>query len=462
MNQKNKGFFNLRRTKEDPGLLDFVLDNYISLPGNPAKKTKPAAQPVLTMRNPEEVGPVKKSKSAVMRILLLEDSETDADLLIRHLKREKIEFEYTRVMDRDAFLEQLSLYNPDLVIADYTLPQFNGVEAFRLMKKEGIKLPFMLVTGSISEKLIHQLVKEGIDDYLLKDNLLRLPNAIMNIVHKKQLEREKAITEELNELLVLSNQKLEVVYHDIKSSIDYAKRIQEAMLPELYFLKHADIHHMLIYQPKDVLSGDFYWAEQKENKIFIAVADCTGHGVPGALLSMSGHNIINEIVNMDNISNPAEILNNLNERFRKVLKQDANFTHDGMDIGFCVIDTQARTVEFAGAKIPLYYINGSGLEKIVPDSVSIGGVENNHVQFQTRTIQLEKGDRLFMFSDGITDQFDFSNRAKITRRRFERILRTFYFSQITSVKQEILNFLDTWKGPTEQTDDILILGMEIR
>jgi phosphoserine phosphatase RsbU/P len=458
MKQKNKFSFSIQPT-EDAGMLDFVLENFTSLPENKMKNTPPAPTTIAQSKNGAEE--LKKYKSNTIRILLLEDSEADADLLIRHLRKEKINFDYIRVLDKEAFLVQLLAFKPDLIIADYTLPQFNGIEAFRLMKEENLLLPFILVTGSISEKLIHQLIKEGIDDYLLKDNLLRLPNAIMNIVHKKQLETEKKITEELNKLLVLSNNKLEEVYRDIKSSIDYAKRIQEDMLPELHFLKRANIQHMLIYQPKDVLSGDFYWTEQKENKLFIAVADCTGHGVPGALLSMSGHNIINEIVNMDNISNPAEILNHLNERFRKMLKQDTTSTHDGMDIGFCVIDIQTKKVEYAGAKIPLYYINGDGLEKIIPDSVSIGGVENNKVQFHTCTIQLRKGDRLFMFSDGITDQFDFSNRAKITRKRFERILRTFYFSQITSVKQEILNFFNTWKGETEQTDDILILGMEI-
>ena len=460
MNQKFNNFFNMHLTNEDNKVLNPELEKHTQFLESTINKPKHVTSG-LYRRKINETREYGKPYSNTIRILLLEDSETDADLLIRHLKKENIDFEYIRVLDKEAFLEQLSVFKPDLILADYSLPQFNGIEAFRMMRKEGLQLPFILVTGSISEKLINQLVKEGIDDYLLKDNLLRLPSVMMNIIHKKQLEAEKKITEGLNELLILSNKKLEEVYTDIKSSIDYAKRIQQDMLPELHFLKHSDIHHMLIYKPKDVLSGDFYWAAQKENKIFIAVADCTGHGVPGALLSMSGHNIINEIVNLDDINNPAEILNHLNERFRKVLKQETNSTHDGIDIGFCVIDTQTKTVEYAGAKIPLYHINEERLEKIMPDNSSIGGKENNRVQFHSRIIQLKMGDRLFMFSDGITDQFDFSNKAKITRRRFERLLRTFYFSNITSVRQEILDYFSTWKGITEQTDDILIFGMEI-
>ena len=450
---------NLRQVKDATVSPDVLLGAPLTLSKQEVKKTTSSLVPGI--RKVNEKGASEKNNPGFMRILLVEDSETDADLLIRHLRKENIDFDYVRVLDKGAFLEQLSAFVPDIVIADYSLPQFSGVEAFRLMKSEGFNLPFILVTGTISEKLIHKLVKEGIDDYLLKDNLLRLPNAIMHIVQQKQLEREKKITEELNGLLVLSNQKLEEVYRDIKSSIDYAKRIQQDMLPELDFLKEAAIQHMLIYKPKDVLSGDFYWAERIENKIFIAVADCTGHGVPGALLSMSGHNIINEIVNQDNLSNPAEILTHLNERFRKVLKQETNSTHDGMDIGFCVIDTGTGVLEYAGAKMPLYYISKRGLEKIIPDKISIGGVENHHVQFHSHTLTLKKGDKLFMFSDGITDQFDFADKEKMTRKRFERVLETFQQNSMSSVKREIMVFLNMWQGYTSQTDDILVLGMEI-
>lgn len=461
MNEKNYNFINLRQNaKQHAEKLDLILGSYTSLSKIPGKKTK--SPPFLKIKKVDQTEDPGQINSKALRILLLEDSETDADLLIRHLRREKIDFLYTRVLDKAAFVEQLRVFVPDLVIADFTLPQFNGIEAFRLMKKEGFNLPFILVTGSISEKLINQLVKEGIDDYLLKDNLLRLPNAIMNIVHKKQLEREKKITEALNGLLVLSNKKLEEAYTDMKSSINYAKRIQEDMLPEMDFLNHAAIDHMLIYKPKDVLSGDFYWGGQRGDKIFIAVADCTGHGVPGALLSMAGHNIINEIVNEDNVSDPGTILSNLNERFRKMLKQDTTSTHDGMEIGFCAINMQTKVLEYAGAKIPLYHTSNEVMKKIIPDKISIGGAENSSVQFQTQTVQLKSGDRIFMFSDGIIDQFDSFDNEKVTRKRFEKLLKTFYVKSIADVEQEMLNFLNTWQGGTPQTDDILILGIEVK
>lgn len=462
MNEKKYNFINLRQNaKQHAEKLDLILGNYAAFTKNTDKKTRPS-HPALKVKYVNEIEEIEQNNSKVLRILLLEDSETDADLLIRHLRREKIDFNYTRVLDKASFTEQLKLFTPDLVIADFTLPQFNGIEAFRLMKKEGFNLPFILVTGSISEKLINQLVKEGIDDYLLKDNLLRLPNAIMNIVHKKQLEREKKITEALNGLLVLSNKKLEEAYMDMKSSINYAKRIQQDMLPEMDFLNRAAIDHMLIYKPKDVLSGDFYWASQRGDKIFIAVADCTGHGVPGALLSMAGHNIINEIVNEDSENDPGNILTNLNERFRKMLKQDTTSTHDGMEIGFCAIHTQTKVLEYAGAKIPLYHVSNGVMKKITPDKISIGGVENRSVQFQTQTVELKNGDRIFMFSDGIIDQFDSSDNEKVTRKRFEKLIKTFYLKSISDIKQETLNFLSTWQGGTPQTDDILILGVEFK
>ena len=462
MKQKNYNFINLRQNAQQHAeKVDLILGNYTALPKSMGKKIK-FPRPALKVKKINQIEDIDQINTKFLRILLLEDSETDADLLVRHLRKEKIDFHYTRVLDKVSFSEQLKAFVPDLVIADFNLPQFNGIEAFQLMKREGFNLPFILVTGSISEKLINKLVKEGIDDYVLKDNLLRLPNAIMNIIHKKQLEREKKLTEALNGLLVLSNKKLEEAYSDMKSSINYAKRIQEEMLPGMDFLSHISIDHMLIYKPKDVLSGDFYWAGQRGDKIFIAVADCTGHGVPGALLSMAGHNIINEIVNEDNTTNPASILNILNERFRKMLKQDTTSAHDGMEIGFCVIDMQTKIVEYAGAKIPLYCINSETVKKIIPDKISIGGGQNTGVQFQNQTLQLEKGDRIFMFSDGIIDQFDSSDKGKITRKRFEKLLKTFCLKPIADIKEEMIHFLNTWQGGTPQTDDILILGIEFK
>ncbi len=232
-----------------------------------------------------------------LNILLVEDSESDADLLIRHLKKEKIDFFHTRVWQKEAFINSIKDNNPDLIIADNALPQFSGMEAFHILKKEKKQIPFILVTGTVSEKLLAEYAKEGIDDYILKENLLRLPSAIEHVVSKKRVE--------------VLHKKLEIAHKDIKDSINYAKIIQDATLPDIAMLSDIFPESFILFQPKDILSGDFYWFEKRESEIFFTIADCTGHGVPGALLAMMGNNLLNEAVNIKKIIQPSAILHRL-------------------------------------------------------------------------------------------------------------------------------------------------------
>src|SRR6478735_1318889 len=159
-----------------------------------------------------------------LNILLVEDSDSDAEMLVRFLQKRGIEFSYTRVWDKATFLHVLNANEYDLIIADYSLPQFNGMEAFRYARNANKDIPFILITGSVSEELLTRHAKEGIDDYLLKNNLLRLPSAIERVVNKKRVEK-------LNDSLTEANHKLTSAYDHIRDSINYAKVLQEAILP---------------------------------------------------------------------------------------------------------------------------------------------------------------------------------------------------------------------------------------
>jgi CheY-like chemotaxis protein len=180
-----------------------------------------------------------------LKILLVEDSETDADLLFRFLKKEKIEFSHSRVWNKDGFIKALNDEEHDIIISDQSLPQFSGMEAFRISKNENKDIPFILVTGTVSEKLLTEFAKEGIDDYLLKENLLRLPSAIKHAISKKKIEQ--------------LHKKLEIAHKDINDSIHYAKKIQNSMLPDTAMLQDNFPESFILFKPKDVLSGDFYW-----------------------------------------------------------------------------------------------------------------------------------------------------------------------------------------------------------
>lgn len=383
----------------------------------------------------------------VLKILLVEDSETDAELLIRYLKKENIDFDYSRVWNKDAFVNEIKENHQDLIIADQSLPQFSGMEAFRLLKKENKNVPFILITGSVSEKLLTEFAKEGIDDYILKENLLRLPVAIENVVSKKRIEQLHG--------------KLETAHKDLKNSINYAKTIQEAILPEEVVLHNTFPGSFIFYKPKDILSGDFYWFKKGEDVFSVAVADCTGHGIPGALLSMMGFNIIDEAVSDKKNTTPSEVLDRLNKQVRRILKHGAATLNDGMDIAFCTIDLKNKNMFYAGANRPIFIEREKELIEFKPDKISIGGIDNNEIQFTNHSIPIKTGDRLFLFSDGYADQFSGKINKKITVKRLREVLVHSADLSFEEQRDFIINFFENWKDNEEQTDDVLLMCIQI-
>lgn len=382
-----------------------------------------------------------------LEILLVEDSESDADLLIRFLKKENLDFNHSRVWDKDAFVNALKENHHDLIIADQSMPQFTGIEAFRIAKNEKKNIPFILVTGSVSEKILTEFAKEGVDDYLLKGNLLRLPSAIENVVSKKRIEA--------------LHKEIEIAHIQIKDSINYARIIQDAMQPDLSRLRDTFPSSFVLNCPKDILSGDFYWLQKRDDVFFIALADCTGHGVPGALLAMMGHNLLNEAVNSKKNILPAEALDRLNKNVRRNLKNGAASIRDGMDIALCAIDYKRKTMMYAGANRPLLIIRGNELIEIKPDKISIGGDENTNRKFTNQTISIKTGDRIFIFSDGYADQFHFQTGKKIMNKRLKELLLSYAGLRMPEQKEIITNFFKDWKGNKEQVDDMLLIGIQI-
>lgn len=348
------------------------------------------------------------------------------------------------------------------------MPEMDGYEVCTLIKsnEETKHIPVIFLTAVTETSYMLKGFKSGAVDYITKPfNSAELTARVATHIElkkaKEKLELEKKKVETLNIKLQSTNNNLNVAYKKIKDSIHYSKRIQESLLPDLSFLTENGIKYILIYKPKDIISGDFYWVEQINDKIFIAIADCTGHGVPGALLSMLGHNLLNEIVKIENIHDSSDILNNLNERFRNLLKQEISLSHDGMDIALCVINTKTKIMEYAGARRSIYYYNNEHIVELKSDKISIGGLENSNSVFNKQIIELKSGNKIFMFTDGITDQFDYNNKKKITRKRFETQLSLFVKHPFNIIKKDLLYYLNEWKGCNSQTDDILVFGFEI-
>jgi serine phosphatase RsbU (regulator of sigma subunit)/uncharacterized protein HemY len=281
-------------------------------------------------------------------------------------------------------------------------------------------------------------------------------------------------------LETVSEQKeqIEMNHKVITGSINYARYIQKAVLPKPEHLAACLDDYFVIFKPKEVVSGDFYWVYQKENKIIVAAADCTGHGVPGAFMSMLGITLLNEIIKKDSVTNPAAILDRLRLEVIESLKQngDRKEAKDGMDISLCCIDHENMKLQYAGAINPLYLIRKSGNEtvgmvhdestkknmmiEIKGDPMPIG-INDDMKNFSNHEIDICKGDTFYISSDGFHDQFGGPKRKRFSYRRFREELIGTWSDNMCDQKLRLEKALHDWQGDNEQTDDILVIGFRI-
>jgi len=281
-----------------------------------------------------------------------------------------------------------------------------------------------------------------------------------------QLAKEKKVLEEkVTERTIElkdANDQLSVAFQDIKDSINYAKKIQDAILPLDEEIKRALPQSFVLFKPRDVVSGDFFWFNKKEDKIFIAAVDCTGHGVPGAFMSMIGSSLLNEILSKKGPHDAASILKKLHQGVRKSLKQDRDSyeSKDGMDLALAVIDTTANTFQYSGAKRPLFHFGNENFEEIKADKQSIGGLEmEDHYTFTNHNFELKKGDTFYLFTDGYVDQFGGEREKKYSTKRFKETLTSIQSLSLSEQKIKLDVDIETWKSGIEQIDDILVIGM---
>jgi len=280
---------------------------------------------------------------------------------------------------------------------------------------------------------------------------------------KHEIEKINADLEVKNIEILKQKEIIELKNQSITDSIQYASRIQAAVLPPVNFLNEWGIDNFILYKPKAIVSGDFYWGVKKENRIIVAAGDCTGHGVPGAFMSMLGHAFLEEIVNTKEITNAAMILNLLRDEIINTLKQKGltGETRDGMDISLCIIDSKAGKIDYAGANNPLYLIRDSRLMKYEADKMPIGIHFISFTSFTNQTIEIVRGDSLYLFSDGYADQFGGPKGKKFMYKPFQNLLLKNH-NQPMETQKEILDItFEEWKGDREQVDDVIVIGMKI-
>ena len=265
---------------------------------------------------------------------------------------------------------------------------------------------------------------------------------------KKEVEHQKDLVEEKNK--------------EILDSIYYAKRIQQAMLPFEESISSLLKELFIFYKPKDIVSGDFYWFMEKEGKCIIAAVDCTGHGVPGAFMSMIGNDLLNDIVGNRSITDPGRILTELNKGIRSVLKQDETSSRDGMDISLCTIDSRSRILQYAGANNPIWIIGHDKIfRELKPVKAAIGGHTAPNQEYAAIQLELNSGDMVYLFTDGFADQFGGPKGKKFKYKPMQELLLANSGRPPGEQKEEIAKVFESWKGSLEQTDDVTVIGVRL-
>ncbi len=325
------------------------------------------------------------------------------------------------------------------------------------------------------EKDIDFFVKQG-DITTKQRTKMQKERDVLAIEKIEMLHKKKVMEEDLNFIMKqgdkIAEQKVKMKKQrdlvteqktKITNSIIYAKRIQSAVLPPNKFVQHLLSEHFILYKPKDIVSGDFYWIKQINKKTLIAAADCTGHGVPGALMSMLGITFLNEITNKNQNLTAGEILNELRGHIISSLRQTGKVgeSRDGMDIAICIIDKDNKVLEYAGANNPLYLIRNNELITYKADRMPIGMHRKAKDTFTNHSIDLKKDDRIYIFSDGYVDQFGGDDGRKYLSKNFKQILLDNHQKSFPEQKRILEDNFESWKGNRKQLDDLLVIGFKI-
>ncbi len=327
----------------------------------------------------------------------------------------------------------------------------SGEKTNPILKEESGDKPFTaqieIITRNDEKKWIRISHTPVIDDNGKLSKRVEIVDDITDSIQMQQeIEQRNLVIEEQN--------------NDIRASIRYAERIQQAMLPDTKDLHSAFSDCFVIYAPKDIVSGDFYWFEAKAGFQFMVVGDCTGHGVPGGFLSMMGHSLLNQIVNDENITSPAEALELLDKKVSKALSRDGGTKlNDGMEIIFMAINEAKNELEFSGAGRALYMIREGNLKELRSPKVAIGNFSDRKIRFENTRVQLQPHDQFYLFTDGFADQFGGVNGKKFMMSRLKQLLEDVAKTPMRTQKKRILETWDEWKGGMEQVDDICMIGI---
>jgi len=369
-------------------------------------------------------------------------------------------------------LEIMKKNDIHLVITDQRMPEMTGIEFLEKIIPHYPNCIRMILTGFSDVEAIIQAINNGrVYRYITKpwskDELkITIDRALeaysLKRQNKKLIEDLKESNQNLEQKVIKRTKQIEQQKIEITDSIRYASRIQSALLPPDEDLDRFLPSYFILNQPKEIVSGDYYWLSHKYDKVIVAVADCTGHGVPGAFMSILGIAFLNEIINTTEIIIASEILNELREHIIKSLHQRGRNeeSRDGMEMALCVVDFTNKKIQYSGALRPLYFIRNMELNEFKGDPMPIGVHDDEENSFSNKELHFKEDDIIYLFSDGYVDQIGGPNRKTFRSRKFKELLINIHQKPMHEQKEILEDEYKEWRKDIEQIDDIMVMGIK--
>jgi phosphoserine phosphatase RsbU/P len=386
-------------------------------------------------------------------ILIVDDNPKNLQILGNYLRNEGFKIEFA--LDGKSALDWIGRTEFDLILLDIMMPGMDGFEVCRILKKDPVKqkIPVIFLTAKVDTESIVNGFDLGAVDYVIKP--FNQKELIARV--KTQIEIKRGRDEIAGNLKVIEyKNKL------IKYSIQYAHTIQAAVLRAYIDGSAFFMEQFCLILPKDIVSGDFYWFYKINNRVLVGVFDCTGHGIPGAFMSMLGITLLNETVIREKIIEPHLILNRLRGKIIEALGQKGIISEvrDGMDGSIISYDRANSKLTFSGAFNPLYIIRGNKIIELRGDRMTLS-YQDNILDFSHQEIKTEPDDLVYLFTDGFVDQFGGLEEKKFQRNQFKQLLLKIHKNPLSVQKEMLLRAHNIWKGDREQVDDITVVGLRL-
>ncbi len=382
------------------------------------------------------------------KILIVDDSPTNLLVLQDCLKEYNC---ITAKSGEEALALVLDENKPDLILLDIIMEGMDGYDVCSMLKTNGetSQIPVIFITGETDPDSLVKGFGVGAVDFITKP----FNPKELKVRVSTQLKYKKSLEDNARYL-----KSIEDIYDTITDSMYYAQRIQNATLPHKNYLNKLMDDYFVFYKPRDIVSGDFYLANEINGKLLLVAADCTGHGVPGALMSMMSMAFIKEIISMENIQSPNQILNELRETIiATFFSPGTDEISDGLDASMVLIDRESNCLQFSGANLPLYLIRNNELIEVKGNRMPVGSYPRQ-TPFTCHKINLQNNDCIYIFSDGFADQFGGDQNRKMMNSHFKEALLKFHKLRMSEQKDNLVQFFEQWKGYNEQVDDILLMG----